>query len=522
MANLQRIQERINMIPDLIKEVEDLKAVSSSIAGYTVEPSYIAEEVHAIEDKITSWKAVTDEILIQEIGDSDPNVFTFDSHWRAPQRDYSFKTRLTKRLQRARSDLRILLAVAKEKGEDTPAAAVKPPKVFISHKTEDSAYAEALKNLINFIIGAEGDKLFCSSIPGYGIKPSQDIIDNIKAQFSNYNLFVIIIHSPRYYKSAVCLNEMGAAWALNTKFCSFLTKDCRIDQLTGVIGKEEICISPNADEETLNAHLNSLKDDLAAFFGSKPIDQTKWEHERKQFVQRISEIKDADVPGEARDLFDTLYLPTFDTLFDLLNADHFYDWAYMCALDGNTILLKRIYDAMGRAISFIRSRPKHKEYASWDSLIQNLGLLLSDFKTVFSCHSDNVGPEAYTVERFYKNGPMGQGYNPNYDIDLEAYNEHTRLITDLLLELARLGNLILTRIRAIHPEYKRELGLLYIDDRVDVQDLVYREDEISDAPYPGIKAFISVRLSRDTYYGGSGTIGIDGYEKEYAKSLLAK
>lgn len=85
------------MIPALIKEVEDLKAVSqASFGGYPVEPSYIAEEVHAIEDKITSWKAVTDEILIQEIGDSDPKVFTFDSHWRAPQRDYSFKTRLTK------------------------------------------------------------------------------------------------------------------------------------------------------------------------------------------------------------------------------------------------------------------------------------------------------------------------------------------------------------------------------------------------------------------------------------------
>ena len=80
---------------------------------------------------------------------------------------------------------------------------------------------------------------------------------------------------------------------------------------------------------------------------------------------------------------------------------------------------------------------------------------------------------------------FSQGYNPNYKIDLEAYNEH-----------------------------KRELGLLYIDNRVDVPDLVYREDEISDAPYPGINAFISVRLSRDTYYGGSGTIGIDGYEEE--------
>lgn len=520
MADLKKIQDCIDQITPLIEEVEALQPVTKGRFGGTpVEPTYLADDINALKEKIDTWHAVTAQILVNEVGDSNPQLFDFSSRWRAPIRAYDYKTSLKRKLERARTDLRILLSVAKEKGEDTPAAAVKPPKVFISHKTEDSAYAEALKNLINFIIGAEGDKLFCSSIPGYGIKPSQDIIDNIKAQFSNYNLFVIIIHSPRYYKSAVCLNEMGAAWALNTKFCSFLTKDCRIDQLTGVIGKEEICISPNADEETLNAHLNSLKDDLAAFFGSKPIDQTKWEHERKQFVQRISEIKDADVPGEARDLFDTLYLPTFDTLFDLLDADHFYDWAYMCALDGNTILLKRIYDAMGRAIAYIKSRPKHKEYASWDSLIQNLGLLLSDFKTVFSCHSDNVGPEAYTVERFYKYGPMGQGYNPNYKIDLEAYNEHTRLITDLLLELARLGNLILTRIRAIHPEYKRELGLLYIDNRVDVPDLVYREDEISDAPYPGIKAFISVRLSRDTYYGGSGTIGIDGYEEEHVKKL---
>jgi len=305
MADLKKIQDCIDQITPLIEEVEALQPVTKGRFGGTpVEPTYLADDINTLKEKIDTWHAVTAQILVNEVGDSNSQLFDFSSRWRAPIRAYDYKTSLKRKLERARSDLRILLAVAKEKGEDTPAAAVKPPKVFISHKTEDCAYAEALKNLINFIIGAEGDKLFCSSIPGYGIKPSQDIIDNIKAQFSNYNLFVIIIHSPRYYKSAVCLNE-----------CSFLTKDCRIDQLTGVIGKEEICISPNADEETLNAHLNSLKDDLAAFFGSKPIDQTKWEHERKQFVQRISEIKDTDVPGEARDLFDTLYLPTRDTYY---------------------------------------------------------------------------------------------------------------------------------------------------------------------------------------------------------------
>ena len=494
MADLKKIQDCIDQITPLIEEVEALQPVSKGrLGGTPIESAYPAEDLNALKEKI---------------------LFDFSTHWRKPIRTYDYKVCLKTKLENARSDLNILLAVVSVKGEDTQVAAVKPPKVFISHKTEDKAYADALTRLINFIIGADGDKLFCSSIPGYGNKPSQDIIDNIKAQFDDYNLFVIIIHSPRYYKSAVCLNEMGAAWALNQRFCSFLTKDCRIDQLTGVIGKEEMCISVNADEETLNAHLNSFKDDLAAFFASKPIDQTKWEHERKQFIQTIAGIKDADVPGEARDLFDTIYLPTFDTIFELLDVDHFYDWAYLCALDGNTILLKRIYEAMGRTIAYIRSRPKHKEYANWDSLIQNLGLLLSDFKTVFSCHSDSMGSEAYTVVRFYKYGPLGQSFNPNYDTDLKAYEEHVCLISDLLFELTRLGNLILTRIRDIHPEYKQELGILYIDDRVNTPDLVYHEGEICDAPYPGIEKFISVRLSREKHYGTSGTINVDGYEKD--------
>lgn len=208
MADLKKIQDCIDQIAPLIEEVESLQPVTKGRFGGTpVEPTYLADDINALKEKIDTWHAVTAQILVNEVGDSNPQLFDFSSRWRAPIRAYDYKTSLKRKLERARSDLRILLAVVKEKGEDTPAAAVKPPKVFIS---------------------------------------------------------------------------------------------------------------PNADEETLNAHLNSLKDDLAAFFGSKPIDQTKWEHERKQFVQKISEIKDADVPGEARDLFDTLYLPSSRT------------WDYCC------------------------------------------------------------------------------------------------------------------------------------------------------------------------------------------------
>ena len=225
MADLQRIQNCINEIPALIKEVEELQPVSSGVVrGYMAGETYSAEDINNLKEKIEIWKVRTTEIVAHEVGDSDPYLFQFSSRWRAPLRGMTFKGGMKHKLQNARSDLRILLAAAGERTESTASSGPRPPKVFISHKTEDLPYATALVNLINFIIGADGDKIFCSSIAGYGVKPSQDIIDKIKEQFTNHNLFVVIIHSPRYYKSPVCLNEMGAAWALDTKFYSFPPK----------------------------------------------------------------------------------------------------------------------------------------------------------------------------------------------------------------------------------------------------------------------------------------------------------
>lgn len=166
----------------------------------------------------------------------------------------------------------------------------KPPKVFISHKKEDKAYADALVNLINFILGADGDKIFCSSIPGYGIRQSKDILEELKRQFDQYEVYMVIIHSPRYYQSAICLNEMGASWALGTKFSSFLTNDCKLEHLHGVINAEKICIDLNDDPDTLNCHLNEFKDDIITFFNAKPIDQNKWENARSRFVKEVKAL----------------------------------------------------------------------------------------------------------------------------------------------------------------------------------------------------------------------------------------
>ncbi len=50
-------------------------------------------------------------------------------------------------------------------------------------------------------------------------------------------------------------------------------------------------------------------------------------------------------------------------------------------------------------------------------------------------------------------------------------------------------------------------------------DLLYKENEISDAPYPGIEKFIKDRLTREPHCGDNPRIDIDGYEKSWKLHL---
>ena len=480
---------------------------------------YVPEdELDDFINKFKGWKSYVSELLISQFGRDDQFVYDWNE---------GISTHISKRkpilnqlkknvnsglsliksfLQRLDFHFHDEESVEKALKQDNTA---KTPKVFISHKKEDKAYADALVSMINFIIGADGDKIFCSSVQGYGIKQSRTIMDDLKAQFEEYEIFMIIVHSPRYYQSAVCLNEMGAAWVMGTQFSSFLTTDCKTEHLRGVINKEKVFIDPKDDPDMLEAHLNDFKNDLLAFFGKGTIDENKWANARKRFVNEVSALTYEPVAKADVDLLETLYLPAFEHIFELLDIDNFQRWAYPCAIGGNTYLRAYIYENLDKVPNYIMSRPKHKEYASWDALMRNLGLLISDFDNVFSQHAEKFDNDIYIVERFYKR----YNPNPNYEEDLAAYNEHVMLVSDMLFEIARLCNLILTRIRVIYPNYKQELGILHIDNRITEPDLVYREIEISDAPYPGLKDYIKVRLTRETHLGRKANIDERGYER---------
>lgn len=161
---------------------------------------------------------------------------------------------------------------------------MKEPKIFISHKTEDSNYAKAIIAML-VALGVNHKDIFCSSVDGYGIPFGKNIFDTLHNQFDDYKLFVIFIHSPRYYKSAISLNEMGAAWILRSEHRSFLTSDCEFSMLTGVIHRDEIAFK--AGQKDTEHLLHDFRNDIRTFFSLDNINDAIWETTKNEFIEKV-------------------------------------------------------------------------------------------------------------------------------------------------------------------------------------------------------------------------------------------
>lgn len=102
--------------------------------------------------------------------------------------------------------------------------------------------------------------------------------------------------------------------------------------------------------------------------------------------------------------------------------------------------------------------------------------------------------ECYEIERFYKNYPY-----PDCEAQLEEYNEYCFLLCDMTMELTRLLNLILERIREKKTNFHIEDGILIINS-IERTAVEYQKTEKSNCPYLGIEQFVKIRSTRNCCY----------------------
>ena len=166
----------------------------------------------------------------------------------------------------------------------------KKKMLLISHSTADKRYAEALITLFENI-GLNQTHMVCSSIPGYGIPLGKDVYEWLASKFTELDLHVVFVLSDRYYSSAPCLNEMGAAWITKSEYTSILLPGFDFSQIRGAINPNQISIKFDSEEDELIHWVNVVMDNLTEKFGITKITDLRWERFRGTFIDAIRGIK---------------------------------------------------------------------------------------------------------------------------------------------------------------------------------------------------------------------------------------
>ena len=165
----------------------------------------------------------------------------------------------------------------------------KIPKIFISHSSKDIRYVECIVALLDDM-GLDQDNVFCSSLPGYGIPLDRNVFGYLREQFQLFDLHVIIVHSHNYYRSAVSLNEMGAAWVLKKHCTSFLLPGFEFGEMSGVVNSDNIAIKLDQSEDEVKDKVNQLYAMLIDEFGLKRKADIVWEKKRDTFISSVESI----------------------------------------------------------------------------------------------------------------------------------------------------------------------------------------------------------------------------------------
>lgn len=158
------------------------------------------------------------------------------------------------------------------------------PLLFISHSSVDEVIVSGLVEMLR-TLGFNKQNLFCSSFPGYDIPEGEDIFEYLHRELLEHDLFVIYVLSEAYYKSAACLNEMGAAWVLKADYSTVILPGFQIPEIKGAVNPRKMAIVVE-DRKRVNGKLTQLKDRLIEFFDlPETEDDIIWEGDRDKFIK---------------------------------------------------------------------------------------------------------------------------------------------------------------------------------------------------------------------------------------------
>jgi len=155
-------------------------------------------------------------------------------------------------------------------------------KIFISHAFKDAAVIDKFINsILRLGCGIERSNIFCASIEDMGIKTGNDMRERIKNGIALSD-YIFLMVSRNYIMSKVCLNELGASFALGKKVKPFLFPQLKYKS---VWLSEILKNSPIDNSDTLD----TLRDELICEYGLTISATTDWNRQKNDFLAYINQ-----------------------------------------------------------------------------------------------------------------------------------------------------------------------------------------------------------------------------------------
>lgn len=164
------------------------------------------------------------------------------------------------------------------------------PVIFLSHKSDDKKYADALEKFI-IGLGVKNNQLIYTSHPLHKIPLDANIYDYLRKRI-NGNTFMIFLWSDKYLDSPACMNEMGAAWVIQSDYTNIYVpsfsfgnpkyRECAVDssKMGAVLNGDAHC----------KASMIELKNKIQSIFKLSNDEKTS-QYLLDNFIQDIKEAE---------------------------------------------------------------------------------------------------------------------------------------------------------------------------------------------------------------------------------------
>lgn len=158
------------------------------------------------------------------------------------------------------------------------------PLIFISHAGDDKMI---IRLFINYILknglGLRDENIVCTSFEETTLQSGEDIPTYIKNNIENASLVLAMV-SQNYKKSEVCLNEVGAAWALDKKPLQIVLPDADYDSLGWLLNTRKA--NRIDDQESLDG----LEASICAKLGIDTPKPLNWNPFVREFLKALASL----------------------------------------------------------------------------------------------------------------------------------------------------------------------------------------------------------------------------------------